>query len=181
MSEDRKRFSKRLLVGTLAALALVIAGSAVIFFWLVFEYELPHWRELRAVRKARSESGVPVSTILQRHLGAKAKDVHWHTCSYCERSGWLRSPVLHVQIHQPESKTRFLHFAFDTSRNVLVPMTYATADALPDLYPKDQLVPIAEYNLGSESYVLPRSWSYATAGTLKPEPRRASGPVDCSR
>ena len=169
MSDDRKRVSIRFVVGILAAFALVIAGSVAIFFWLVFDFEYLYWRELRAVRRAKSDSGVPVSTILERHLGARAKDVHWHTCSYCERSGWLRPPVLHVQIHQPESKTRFLHFAFDTSRNVLVPMTYATADALPDLYPKDQLVPIAEYKIGSESYVLPRSWGSATSGTLEAE------------
>lgn len=177
MSHERKRFSRRLWFGLLALFVLV-AGGVVVFYGLVFEYEFPHWRELRAVRKARSESGVPVATLLERHLGPAARDVHWHTCSYCQEFGWLRPPVLHVQIHLPESKARFLHFAFDTSRSVVVPMTYATADALPDLYPKDQLVPIGEYQLDSEAFVLPRSWSYATRGSLKPEPQRASGSAD---
>lgn len=138
----------------LSLVALVVGLPLVWVFGLLWEKEYPHWWMLRRVYDARTVSGEPVAAALKRHFGESADFVHWHTCGYCIGRG--RSETLrHVQF---EMRGRFFSFAYDPSRNQLVPMSAATVKEFPELVPPgDRLVSLS-VQVGDDELVLPATW-----------------------
>lgn len=141
----------------LSIVVLAIGLPLVYEVGLLMEWEYPHWWMLHHVRNARTVGGEPIATALQRHFGAEARSIHWHTCGYCiDRTG--RSENLrHVQF---EMRGHFFSFAYDIARNQLTPMSELTVKEFPELVPRgDRLVP-APFGgrVDDDSFVLPASW-----------------------
>lgn len=138
----------------LSLVALVVGLSLEWGIGLFAELEYLHWWMLRRVDDARTVSGEPIAAVLKRHFGESADFVHWHTCGYCidrPRSETLR----HVQF---EMRGRFFSFAYDPSRNQLVPMSAATVKEFPELVPPgDRLVPLS-VRVGDDELLLPATW-----------------------
>lgn len=139
----------------LSLVALVVGLPLVCGIGLLFELEYPHWWMLHRVHDARTVSGEPIAAVLKRHFGENADFVHWHTCGYCIGRAGRSETLRHVQF---EMRGRFFSFAYDPSRNQLVPMSAVTVKEFPELVPPgDQLVPLS-VQVGDDELLLPATW-----------------------
>lgn len=144
------------LISLLSIVVLAVGLPLVYAVGVLFEMELPHWWLLYRVRDARTVSGEPAAEVLRRHFGREADAVHWHTCGYCiDRPGRSAENLRHVQFMM---RGRFFSFAYDPSKNQLVPMSAATAREFPELLPPgDRLVSLNSL-IGDDEPLLPASW-----------------------
>ena len=122
----------------------VLAGTGVItlvvalacFVGFVFEFEYPHFFEIRRVRHAVTPDGRPALAMLATALGTEEDRLHVHICSYCRDRLSGVPETTYVQVSQRDVEAPILYaFAYHRGTNELVPADDEALDKFRSLVP----------------------------------------------